>query len=47
MVDFSLWFLVPVMLATLLTFVVAGAMIYSVCEIIGERMLFLQRTRRG
>jgi hypothetical protein len=47
MAALSLWFVIPAVLATLLTVVVAGALIYSLCEIVGERMIFLQRTRRG
>lgn len=47
MTDFGFWFVFPALLATLLTVVVAGAMIYSLCEIIGERMIFWERTRRG
>jgi hypothetical protein len=47
MADLGLWFVIPAVLATLLTAVVAGAMIYSLCEIIGERVIFWQRTRQG
>lgn len=45
--DIGFWFLIPAILATLLTLVVTGAMIYALHEIINERMTFWQRSRRG
>ena len=42
----TIWFLTSVALASALTIVVTAAMIYSVYEIVGERIAFWQR-RQG
>ena len=45
MADFGVWVMTSVVLAAGLSLIVAGAMIYSVLEIVHERLAFWERMR--